>query len=64
MPGRPPAGYTFTGGNAGGCGKNAAGGCDGAHVAGAGGPGVVTIQGVHFDTGPWSGLSPPPPARR
>jgi hypothetical protein len=53
-------GYTFIGGNVGGCGKNAPGGYDGFHVASAVGQGVVTLQGVHFDTDPWTGLSSPP----
>lgn len=54
------AGYTFIGGNVGGCGGNAAASYDDFHVAAAIGAGPVTLQGVHFDTDPWSGLSAPP----
>ena len=53
-------GYTFLGGNVGGCGKNAADSYDDIHVASAVGSGVVTLQGIHFDTDPWTGLSSPP----
>lgn len=54
------AGYTFLGGNVGGCGKNATDSYDDFHVGAAVGPGVVTLQGVHFDTDPWTGLAFPP----
>jgi hypothetical protein len=53
-------GYTFIGGNVGGCGKNTAGSYDDLHVASAVGLGVVTLQGLHFDTDPWTGFSSPP----
>jgi hypothetical protein len=53
-------GYTFIGGNVGGCGVNAADSYDDFHVASAVGSGVVTLQGIHFDTDPWNGLSSPP----
>lgn len=53
-------GYSFIGGSVGGCGSNAANSYDNIHVAGQVGSGVVTIQGVHFDTDPWMEFSSPP----
>jgi hypothetical protein len=44
----------------GGCGSNAANSYDNVHVAALVGSGVVTLQGVHFDTDPWMGFSSPP----
>jgi len=54
------SGYSFIGGSVGGCGSDAANSHDNFHVAAAVGSGVVTLQGVHFDTDPWMGLSSPP----
>jgi hypothetical protein len=53
-------GYSFSGGSVGGCGSNAANSYDNVHVAALVGSGVVTLQGVHFDTDPWMGFSSPP----
>jgi hypothetical protein len=53
-------GYSFIGGSVGGCGSNTANSYDDVHVAARVGSGVVTLQGVHFDTDPWMGLSSPP----
>jgi hypothetical protein len=52
-------GYTFIAGNVGDCGTNVADSYDDFHVAAAVGAGVVTLQGIHFDTDPWTGLSEP-----
>jgi hypothetical protein len=53
-------GYSFIGGSVGGCGSNAANSYDNVHVAAQVGSGVVTLQGVHFDTDVWMGFSSPP----
>jgi hypothetical protein len=53
-------GYSFIGGSIGGCGSNAANSYDNVHVAAQVGSGVVTLQGLHFDTDPWMGFSSPP----